>query len=64
MLSWVALDLMAFHPVSLEAKCTYLDMPKSAGSIISYVDGLLRIALAWIPALWVKAQKPVMGELL
>lgn len=39
-------------------------MPKSAGSIISYVDGLLRMALAWIPALWVKAQKPVMGELL
>jgi hypothetical protein len=36
----------------------YLDMPKSAGLMISYVEGLFRIALAWIPALWVKAQKP------
>jgi len=27
---------------------------------ISYVEGLARMALAWIPALWVKAQNPVM----
>jgi hypothetical protein len=33
--SCAALDLMAFHPVKRDAKCTYLDMPKSAGLIIS-----------------------------
>jgi hypothetical protein len=39
---------------------TYRVIPKSSGLRISYVDGLLRIAFAWIPALWVKAHQPVM----
>ena len=49
MLSCAALDLMAFQPVRRDAKCTYLVIPKSAGLMISYVEGLLRMALAWIP---------------
>jgi len=32
--------------VYIHAKWTYLDRPKSAGLMISYVDGLFRIALA------------------
>jgi len=43
------------HPIE-----TYRVIPKSAGLRISYVEGLARMALAWIPALWVKAQNPVM----
>lgn len=35
---------------TLEAKCMYRSMPKSEGSIISYVDGDARIALACMPA--------------
>lgn len=38
---------------------TYRVKPKSSGLRISYVLGLLRIALAWMPALCVKAQYPL-----
>ena len=43
--------LMAFQPVSREAKWIQRVMPKSSGEMISYVDGEARIALAWMPAL-------------
>jgi hypothetical protein len=46
---------MAFQPVRRDAKWTYLVMPKSAGLMISYVDGLLRIVFA-VP------RKPLMGQ--
>lgn len=41
---------------------TYRVRPKSSGLRISYVLGLLRMALAWIPALWVNAQYPLQIE--
>jgi hypothetical protein len=40
-----------------DAKWTYLVMPKSAGLIISYVDGLLRIAFALLQVSIVKVGK-------
>jgi hypothetical protein len=39
------------HPIE-----TYLVRPKSSGLSISYVLGLFKMALAWMPALCVNAQ--------
>jgi len=48
----VSAVLIAFHPVNRCAMLMYRVRPKACGSRISYVSGLLRIALAWMPALW------------
>ena len=52
-------DLTAFQPVKRCPIETYRVNPKSSGLRISYVDGLFRMALAWMPALCVKAQYPL-----
>ena len=43
--NWLARDFTACQHVKRLDMCTYLDMPKSAGLMISYVDGLLRNSL-------------------